>query len=820
MPSRKSKSVVSRVRKPAASPSATGTTAPQRSAKGQSASAKRRKANKETPSEFTAAPTRIMTPGEEDVLTPDADAPTVVRLRLMDGTEYLIESSQRLKRFAMQWVYVVRNRGRWSETEAARNDLSERVRQGLEELGLELRDLERIAEAGTVEVSIPYHTEEVGWETRILPWEYMLSTATKSFRGNTSLTVIRHFDGPLSQPSSARPVNSLLVVESAPGRLANAYVFESERELVMSNLALPKSDKIINPTLAELAGRLQTDKPDVLHVAGIDRHEGDRFLNIADKEASRSDRRDGMYLMGADGSPQAVDAVTLNRTLFEPLNPKPVLVSFNFYNSGARLAPMALAYGVGAAIGFQDEIDNAAAELFFANFYWSWRQAKWDLLSAFRVALNELRQQANNLTGAGVVLWSAQSLLQSAPQAKPKRTHRKAAAAPAKSLTEQLQETRSKVVISTGTGEGSMGALLKAEVKAFDKVNYSLLHNNRGLFKSFTLHKFTQQRINNIKVEVVLYVGSESFPYRTSFNLEKPVLDVAPLIKVALTSALSRSIREGVHTSLYVSVACNGEEIYCETHRVTLLAVDEWQDDGQSTFYLPSFVLPRDPAVAQITDKAQKYLMALEDDPGAGFDGYQTPELIDMQVRALWAALSYDIALNYINPPPTFTALSQRLRTPCDVIDGHRGTCIDLALLLAACLEYVQIYPVIFLLKGHAFPGYWRSEAGHENFIGVKNALSAEIAGAGSEMISTGRDGQRYPWAVQSDAYHEIVQLVRNGDLVPLETVWLTQHKSFCDAIEGGLENLRNQREFDAMIDIRKARINDVTPLPITGKLL
>jgi hypothetical protein len=58
----------------------------------------------------------------------------------------------------------------------------------------------------------------------------------------------------------------------------------------------------------------------------------------------------------------------------------------------------------------------------------------------------------------------------------------------------------------------------------------------------------------------------------------------------------------------------------------------------------------------------------------------------------------------YINPPPTFTEKSQRLRTPSDIVMGKRGTCIDLTLLLAACLEYAEIYPVLFLLKDHAFP--------------------------------------------------------------------------------------------------------------------
>jgi hypothetical protein len=40
----------------------------------------------------------------------------------------------------------------------------------------------------------------------------------------------------------------------------------------------------------------------------------------------------------------------------------------------------------------------------------------------------------------------------------------------------------------------------------------------------------------------------------------------------------------------------------------------------------------------------------------------------------------------------------QRLRTPSMIVRDHSGTCVDLALFFAACLELVDIYPVIFLL--------------------------------------------------------------------------------------------------------------------------
>ena len=215
--------------------------------------------------------------------------------------------------------------------------------------------------------------------------------------------------------------------------------------------------------------------------------------------------------------------------------------------------------------------------------------------------------------------------------------------------------------------------------------------------------------------------------------------------------------------------------------------------------------------VARIVDFAQRYLMVLLDDSTAGFDGYQSveplalgaspnmearTEPVDVQVQAIWSALLYDLPLSYVNPPPTYTQSSQRLRTPTDVVNGKRGTCIDLTLLLTACLEYIEIFPVIFLLSGHAFPGFWRDRDSHLSFVGVLGAERAEAPTASISALGGGAEGQSKRWLMPRDCYTEILQFVHSGQLVPLETIWLTRRASFWSAIEEGTMNLRNKNDF------------------------
>src|SRR5690606_23901760 len=245
--------------------------------------------------------------------------------------------------------------------------------------------------------------------------------------------------------------------------------------------------------------------------------------------------------------------------------------------------------------------------------------------------------------------------------------------------------------------------MLQIDIEHIPELNYSILHNDGPLFSKFTIKKKHPLvgEVEDLHVDVELHVGTDSYPYRTTASLaySRPEQDLSRQIRVSLASTLNRALRENVRTSLFVEVKWRDVTLHRKTYPVTLLSVDEWRDDDVNRKWLPSFVLPRDPVVPQIIERAQKYLMALLDDSSAGFDGYQSVDDdpgrkkpatactgIDLQVRAIWSALIYDTPLSYINPPPTFTNSSQRLRTPSDVILGKRGTCIDLALLLASCL--------------------------------------------------------------------------------------------------------------------------------------
>ena len=56
---------------------------------------------------------------------------------------------------------------------------------------------------------------------------------------------------------------------------------------------------------------------------------------------------------------------------------------------------------------------------------------------------------------------------------------------------------------------------------------------------------------------------------------------------------------------------------------------------------------------------------------------------------------------------------------------------------------------------------------------------------------------------------------IKEGRLVPVETVLLTQRGGFRNAVEEGVRNLKDAKAFDSMVDVRLARDGGVTPLPL-----
>lgn len=145
---------------------------------------------------------------------------------------------------------------------------------------------------------------------------------------------------------------------------------------------------------------------------------------------------------------------------------------------------------------------------------------------------------------------------------------------------------------------------------------------------------------------------------------------------------------------------------------VTILAGNQWKARPLQLALemLAAHVQPNAAAVTALMLKVSDRLMALTGN--SSLNGYQSddPARVDAIAQAVFEAMR-DHDIRYAEPPASWGMVGQKVRTPAEVLEGRLGTCLDTTLVMAAVLEQAGINSTIWMIKGHAFLGYWRVDS-------------------------------------------------------------------------------------------------------------
>lgn len=221
-----------------------------------------------------------------------------------------------------------------------------------------------------------------------------------------------------------------------------------------------------------------------------------------------------------------------------------------------------------------------------------------------------------------------------------------------------------------------------------------------------------------------------------------------------------------------------------------------------SNSLLASFVRPNHPAVRALTREAADLRGRLFGE--ASFNAFQladddAPDAVERSVTAIYEAIRAR-KIAYSEPPPgwDYHTVGQRIRDHGDVAGGGLATCMDSTVLTAAAIEDVGLNPVLVLVPGHIFVGYWRRDPEKSGKNGIPDWHRGE------EVVN---DVSR------------IQNLVASGYLGVIETTALTVGVNLnaddarAAAKNGGLA--KGIAEGDVtLIDVAVARGRGVSPLP------
>jgi hypothetical protein len=214
-------------------------------------------------------------------------------------------------------------------------------------------------------------------------------------------------------------------------------------------------------------------------------------------------------------------------------------------------------------------------------------------------------------------------------------------------------------------------------------------------------------------------------------------------------------------------------------------------------------VLKESEAVKAIIERARAALWCLVKGR-PGFEDVLTnhPQPVETIIKAIYFCLQERYNIEYGREPRYYAAEWQVVRFPHEVIRGLEATCIDLALLLAACLENRHLNPVIIIVRtGIDADGYE-----------IHHALISCWLDKPQMIRPIGRNG------------HRVKQWVEQGQLLLLNSVGFA-HGQEADELFGecqakGKEYLdkacarQDDHDFVYALDICAARYAGIEPMP------
>lgn len=334
---------------------------------------------------------------------------------------------------------------------------------------------------------------------------------------------------------------------------------------------------------------------------------------------------------------------------------------------------------------------------------------------------------------------------------------------------------------NTGLAQATTG--VHVQVLADPTVSYASYQNNVPLLRSLSITNATDQPLCD--VEVAMRCEPEfADAMRLQFErLEPEETRRTDALDLNFRHQYLADLNEAERGRIVVRINSAGTELARADHTVDVLAYDQWAGTRALPELLAAFSLPNNPAVDRLIFQASELLAKASG--GRSMNGYQSKNREDVwtQVSAIYSALGA-AGLHYSEPPASFTSDGQKIRTPDRVFSGGIATCMDLAMLLAACIEQAGLNPIVLAKKGHAWVGCW--------------------------LLNT-----TFPTPTFDDG-QAVRKRIASGELVAFETTVLTRRPpaSLRVACELGAEHLRQEDEFLFAIDVKRARIEQIRPLP------
>jgi len=336
-------------------------------------------------------------------------------------------------------------------------------------------------------------------------------------------------------------------------------------------------------------------------------------------------------------------------------------------------------------------------------------------------------------------------------------------------------------------------------VRCLANINYSLVHAGIPFLSNVTVHNDSDAVLRAFELQLLLPGFAEATGIVVPSIPAKGSVDIHPLPNCLFNELGLRDLGEPLKITMRALMDGTTLQLAPLVEAV-LLPPNAWDCIGHYQA-LAGFVMCDADAVKEIIKRARYELRRLWKG-GLGFvDLRQSgdPRAIIATLKALYYCLQERYQITYELERRSYAADWQLIRFHDEILDDLTGTCIDLALLFAACLESVHRDPLILIVEvgqdpvnstgiQHAIIGCWRVES-----------LSTE------PLIRDQR---------------QLLRWITSGEILILDPTGFSRTREYPDGMSFPECEVSGKKYVDKCpvayaLDIRAARDAGLTPMPL-----
>ena len=317
-------------------------------------------------------------------------------------------------------------------------------------------------------------------------------------------------------------------------------------------------------------------------------------------------------------------------------------------------------------------------------------------------------------------------------------------------------------------------------VGSADVYNYALDKNNVSPIRNVCIRNITLDPLEDIYIRITNesdIFDTYEFPIPQIKAKDKFPFDIPLTVHHNRLTGLKEAVKVNFKIELLDQYS---DDPICPSISWTMDVLPDNQWPGFDYLpYLAAFVMPNHPYIGELQNIALDWLKNKGLEPA--LEDYQSgnPNRVKDLAAACYAAVQKK-NMAYITPPVSYEK-GQRIRTVSEVIDGRKGTCMDMTLLYASLIESIGLHPVLILVQGHIFIAIWLTEDAE-----LRNSIE--------------RNGEK---------------ILKDPRLLFVECTKMcsgSENVLFENAVQAGIDNLKHYlslNQFNCAIDVSKARTKD-----------